>query len=192
MQTDRSLTSPRAIASIVLVSGLALAGCSSADAGRPAASADAPTSSTPPTSLNGSVKQGDGACEIVSDEVVSSVLGVDIVRREGKMISQGSTRGASCIKGLARSSDPSDFTFVSTSVTDEAGQGATMLDQAVSEVDATAVAGLGERAVFASSVGAVFIIAGDHLLTAQVTKAGKPGSLQDCEAVAEDMLGRLG
>jgi len=49
----------------------------------------------------------------------------------------------------------------------------------------------GGRAVFASAGGILYVVNSSKVTSIQVTNADKPGLLEDCTAVANDMLGRL-
>ena len=187
MHTHRRQNTPKRITVALIATVLMAAGCSSGAKAPAARSTPVASSTAPPDATQ---KPIGGACDIVSDEVVASVLGVKVVRREGKKATQGAARGNTCIKGLARSNDPANFTFVSAAVFDGAGQGGKYLDQALGQTGSRSVSGVGERAVFNPSLGTIFVLVGGDIV--QVTKASKPGTFEDCTAVAKDMLGRLG
>ena len=113
------------------------------------------------------------------------MLGVEIVRREGHGEPGGSS--VSCIKGKARAVEPSDFFYVSASVV--AG-GVALVDESAGEQGSQSVAGLGDRAVYVPSAGALFVADGGDAVQVQVVKAGVPGSQADCVTVAKDVLER--
>ncbi|KRC65603.1 hypothetical protein ASE12_13065 [Aeromicrobium sp. Root236] len=148
---------------------------------------DSATSSAPASAATTDAPAANAdACDMVSDDAVAVVLGVEVVRREPH--GKPGTASASCIKGLKRTSDPSGYTYVSVSVL--AGGGATLLDQLGNEGGSTPVDGLGDRAVFVPSAGGVFIADGADAVQVQVVKAGKPGSQKDCVTIAEDVMSR--
>lgn len=124
------------------------------------------------------------ACDIVSDEVVTEVLGIEVARREPNE----DQFGRSCIKGNERSGDPSQFTFVSVSVL--TGGGSTVVDQFRTEADAAPVEGLGDDAVFVPSAGVLVIVDGEDSIQVQVVEGGIPGTQEQAVTVAEDVLGR--
>jgi hypothetical protein len=130
-----------------------------------------------------SATSGD-TCSIVSDEVAAKVLGIKIVRREPT----GDPTGAfGCIKGTERVSDMTKVYYVSASVTPG---GAAFLDQATAQAESVSVPGLGDRAVFLTGLGALFVAVGTDMIYVQVVKAGVPSSQADAVTVAKDVLGR--
>jgi len=180
----------RGIALAIAVSATLLAsGCGSGggDDGKSTDSAAAgtdtlPASDTAPASesdSNGDLEEGGAGCDLISDEVAASVLGVDIVRREPQ--EDPTTGGVSCTKGNELG------TFVLISVTPG---GAALVDEASSEADSVAVPGVGDRAEYVADA-ALFIASGADLVTVQVSRGGVPGSLDDCLTVAEDVLSNL-
>ena len=183
------MTTPRKLAIATLATGLLLAGCGSGSADKPSTPNSAGESATPGAKSAEAAPASKGECDIVSDEVVTAVLGVKIVRREGKDIAgQGST----CIKGLARTSDPSGFTYASVGVYPSTRGGLNLFDQATAMAGSKAVSGVGDQAVFVSNLGTLFVINGKTATQVQVMKGGKTGNEQDCVTVAKDVLSRLG
>lgn len=186
------------VAGAALVGGLLTSGCGSgngraAGSTTTAASRDASEQSTTTTATDVSEpsaesdKASGAACDIVSDDVAARVLGVEIVRREGH--GEPGSPSVSCIKGKARAVDPSDFFYVSTSVVTG---GVALVDESAAEQGSQSVAGLGDRAVYLPSAGALFIADGGDAVQVQVVKAGVPGSQADCVTVAKDVLERRG
>ena len=173
-----------------LALAIATAGCGSGSGSGDDASATpdstSSASATPDAEASGAPKSDGGPCDLVSDEAVSGVLQVKVVRREPH--GTPGSPNVSCIKGVKRASDPSAFTYVSVAVL--AGAGGTLLDQVGSQEGGSVVSGLGDRAVYLPSAGGVFIADGADGLQVQVVKAGKPGSQQDCVAIAKDVLSR--
>ncbi len=135
---------------------------------------------------NGGSEEGGDGCDLISDEVAASVLGIDIVRREPN--EDATTGGVSCLKGTERVTDLTQAYYVSVSNTPG---GAAFLDQAIGEADYEPVSGVGDRAEFLASAGSLFIAAGADLVTVQVVEGGVPSSLDDCLTVAEEVLGNL-
>lgn len=183
----------RATLAAALITGVLAAGCGSDDGassassttgGSAGTSADS-TTTTAASDTDGSAEADSGACDIVSDEVVAEVLGVEIVRREGS--NDPASGGASCIKGTERQADLANAAYVSVGVVPG---GTALLDEAGAEEGSQPVAGLGDRAVYLPSAGALFIADGIDLVQVQVVKAGVPAGQQDCVTVANDVLSR--
>lgn len=137
--------------------------------------------------------QGDGGsdgggagCDLISDELAASVLGIDIVRREPH--EDATTGGVSCIKGTERVQDLSQASYVSISATPG---GAAFFDQTIEGAPTESVPGVGDRAEFLADAASLIIAAGEDLVTVQVVKGGVPSSLDDCLTVAEEVLGNL-
>ena len=172
----------------LLTAGIGVAGCgggSSADDAQP--KPGSASSSTPASATTDDEPATDGdACDMVSDDAVVGVLGVEVVRREPH--GKPGAASVSCIKGLKRAADPSGYTYVSVAVV--AGGGTTLLDQLGNEEGSSPVEGLGDQAVYVPSTGGVFIADGDDAVQVQVVKAGKPGSEKDCVTIAEDVMSR--
>ena len=135
---------------------------------------------------NGGSEEGGAGCDLISDEVAASVLGIDIVRREPN--EAATTGGVSCIKGTERAQDLSQVSYVSISATPG---GASFFDQTIEGAPTESVPGVGDRAEFLADAAALIIAAGADLVTVQVVKGGVPSSLDDCLTVAEEVLGNL-
>jgi len=195
LEIDRARPrSRRTVLAAVLLGGLLIAGCGSGDgtdAGSTATaegfedSADDDTTPTTTTADSGSEEASGDACDIVSDDVSAEVLGVEVVRREPH--GEPGSGSVSCIKGLERTDDPASFSYVSVAVVAGA---AALVDEASAEEGSQPVAGLGNRAVYVPSAGALFIADGADGVQVQVVKAGIRGSQQDCVTVANDVLGK--
>ncbi len=183
----------RAILGAALITGVLAAGCGSDDGASSASTTTAgstdtsgdSTTSTAASATDGSEEADGGACDIVSDEVAAEVLGVEIVRREGT--ADPASGGVGCIKGTERQVDLADGYYVSVSVVPG---GTTLVDEASAEEGSQPITGLGDRAVYLPSAGALFIADGTDAVSVQVVKAGVPASQQDCVTVAEDVLSR--
>ncbi len=135
---------------------------------------------------NGGSEEGGEGCDLISDEVAASVLGIDIVRREPN--EDATTGGVSCIKGTERVQDLSQASYVSISVTPG---GAAFFDLTIEGAPTESVPGVGDRAEFLADAASLIIAAGADLVTVQVVKGGVPSSLDDCLTVAEEVLGNL-
>lgn len=184
--TPRVVSRPaRAVVAAVLGAAL-LAACGSGGGEDPSPRSTSSGSAATPDGGDASKEPSGGACDLVSDDVAAAVLGVKIVRREAN--GEPGSPSVSCIKGLERSNDPSQFFYVSASVV--AGGGATIVDQAKNIEGNKPVAGLGDRALFVPSVGGLFIVDGADGVQVQVIKAGKPGSEAECVTAAKDLLSR--
>lgn len=162
----------------------------SAAAGTDTVAADDTATGTGDTATE---SQGDGGsdgggagCDLISDEVAASVLGIGIVRREPH--EDATTGGVSCIKGTERVQDLSQASYVSISVTPG---GAAFFDQTIEGAPTESVPGVGDRAEFLADAASLIIAAGADLVTVQVVKGGVPSSLDDCLTVAEEVLGNL-
>ncbi len=186
----------RPIVVAVLVTGLMAAGCSSGDGANSASSttttaatdpAGNSTTSTEPSDAGDSGTVSGEACDIVSDEVAARVLGIEIVRREGSGSSAEQSTG--CVKGTERQADLAEGFYVSVSVYPG---GSTLVDEASAEEGSKPVTGLGDRAVYVPSIGALLIADGTDAFQIQVVKAGVPGTEQDAVTVAEDVFARRG
>lgn len=183
---SRAISGPaRAVVAAVL-GGVLLSACGSGGGEDSSPKSTSSGSAATPDAGDASKAPSGGACDIISDDVASAVLGVKIVRREGN--GEPGSASVSCIKGLERSNDPKQFSYVSASVL--AGGGSTLVDQAKTIEGNRPVAGLGDRALFVPSVGGLFIVDGADGVQVQIVKAGKPGSEQDCVTVAKDLLSR--
>lgn len=177
----------RAVLAAVVISGLLAAGCGSdngSDAAPTATTASGDDSTSTTATADTAEPSGDG-CDIVSDEVVAEVLGVEIVRREAT--GDPGSASVSCLKGTERADDPADFFYVSVGIV--AG-GTALVDQSSAEQGSQTVDGLGDQAVYLPSAGALFIADGTDLVQVQVVQAGVPGSQEDCVTVANDVLDR--
>ncbi|MBA3338651.1 MAG: hypothetical protein H0T54_02685 [Geodermatophilaceae bacterium] len=180
-----------------LVVGLLLAGCGS---GKQATSTDATAGGSDTSADNSTVTDttdatdpadetggsgGDG-CDLISDDLVTQVLGIEVVRREAN--TDATTGGVSCIKGTERVTDLTQSSYVSVSRTPG---GAAFFDQTIEGAPTEPVPGVADRAEFLAAAASLIIAAGEDLVTVQVVKAGVPSSLDDCLAVAEEVLGNL-
>ncbi len=131
-----------------------------------------------------SATTGGDACDIVSDEVVTQVLGMaDIPRREANGV-VGETY--SCIKGSERTDDLTTASYVSVAFIPG---GSAIVDQFAGEAGSVDVPGLGDQAVFVPSAGSLSIAEGSDSYQIQVVKLGRPSNQADAVAVAEDVLG---
>ncbi len=183
------------IVALALLAGSVLAsGCGSDDdAADPdetttTASTGDETTSTMPTDAGAGDDTGSGdGCDLVSDAVVSQVLGIDVDRREPHEDKANKIVG--CIKGTVRQEDPADSSYVSVAVY-PASAGAALLG-AAQEEGATSVDGLGEEAAFLETAGFLLVLDGESALQVQVVKDGVPSGLEDAETVAHDVLDRL-
>jgi hypothetical protein len=128
---------------------------------------------------------GEG-CDLLTDDEVKAVIGVDITRREA---SAKSTASFGCVKGNDRSNDLTKGAFVSFSVFTTGG--AALLDQLAAEAGTEQVSGLGDRALYQSAQGFVFIAKGDKVLSVQVFKFGKSGSRDEVLGLARKALDRV-
>lgn len=140
------------------------------------------------TSADGGPPQNKGgeACDVLSDDVVSHVLGVKIVRREP--VGDPGTQRYSCLKGASRSDDPTKFTYVSVGVT--AGTGPALLDALRSQEGSQPVGGIGDDAAYLPSAGLLVVSVAGDAVQAQIVKGGVPGSLADAKTVLLDVLDR--
>jgi hypothetical protein len=113
------------------------------------------------------------------------VIGAPVTRNE-----PATTAGAiGCVKGTDRNADVAKAAFVSFS--DFTSGGDALLDQFGSQADAEQVPGLGDRAVFEASAGAVFFSAKGKVASVQVFKFGQVGSRDEVIALAKLLLSRL-
>lgn len=178
----------------VLATAIGSAGCGSQSKADTPSAGKSGSSSTPgpssPTSATPTADKSDGsqpdACDMVSDDVAASVLGIKIVRREPH--SEPGTQSVSCIKGLPRASDPKDFTFVSVALISGGG---TAMSGELAQAGGREVSGLGDRARFLPDVGAIYVVKGADLVSAQVTKGGRPGTQEQSTRVMQDVLSRM-
>jgi len=185
MSTPGAQQRARRLVGLALVCVIVASGCGSdpesGDDASPKPSttaSEAPAGSTPE-------EESNGPCDLVSDDVVVDVLGVEIERREPHE-KEGST---TCIKGTKRSSEMESNSFVNVNVF--SGQGAKQLaNQADVEEGSKQVSGLGDRAFFLPNAGALFVVDGDEVVNVQVVKEGKPSTQADCVTVAKDVLSR--
>jgi hypothetical protein len=186
---------------LAVTTGLLISGCGSGDDSSDASGAEPTETSSGPSPLvttsapanqtteDSRPGEADGdTCDIVSDEVASEVLGIEIERREPHTDATG--KSLSCIKGTKRVTDMSEAYYVSVSILPAAGS--ILLDQASSQADSVPVSGLGDEAVYLSSLGALLITESGDGIQVQVVKAGKPAEQQDAVTVAEDVLDRRG
>lgn len=127
-------------------------------------------------------ESGD-TCDIVSDEVVAGVLGVEVERREP--FSEPESQTVGCKKGPELGDVP---TFVNVYVI--SGGAAVGFEEFGADGSEEPVDGLGDRAI--SLPGVVFVAVGADVVSVQVFKAGQPGSREDLITVANDVIGRLG
>lgn len=186
------------LAASLAVIALVATGCGSADKSNEAESGPSEHSAMPsvsgatpvtaPQAPRSEGGTGDSACDIVSDDVVSEVLGIAIERREPHAAATG--KGLSCVKGTERVTDLSQASYVSVSIIP--GAGAMLLDQARAQAGSVPVRGLGYEALYLSGLGALLFADGADGVQIQVVKAGKPGEQRDAVAVAEDVVDRLG
>jgi len=190
---------PRVVALILLTGAVLASGCSSGDddaapdattttapADRAAGDATTTTTTTGGDGADDDSPSGDG-CDLVSDEVASAVLGIDIDRREPHEDAAG--QSVSCIKGTERQADVTQASYVSVSVY-PASVGAALMEGAVDE-GATSVEGLGDEAAFLATAGLLIVLYGDDAVHVQVVKNGVPAGLDDATTVAADVLDRL-
>jgi hypothetical protein len=179
----RRYTSGLALALVIVTAGC---GSGSGSGGDASATGTASESATPDAKASEAPKSDGAPCDLVSDEAVTAVLQVKIVRREphGKTGSPS----VSCVKGLKRTNDPGKFSYVSVAVV--GGGAEVLLDQVDAKAGSSPVGGLADRAIYLSSAGALFIADGDDAVQVQVVKAGQPGSRTDCVAIAKDVLSR--
>ncbi|MBA2280331.1 MAG: hypothetical protein H0W25_03720 [Acidimicrobiia bacterium] len=147
--------------------------------------AEPPTTTTTTDATPTTTTTGGDACDILSDDVVTAVLGVDIVRREPT--TDGSSR--SCLKGLDRTDDPANFFYVNVAVIP--GAGSMLVDQFAAEPAAVPIEGLGDQAVYVPDVGGIFMVVGADAVQVQVVQGGVPGNQEDCVTVAEDVLANI-
>jgi hypothetical protein len=183
---------------LAISTGLLISGCGPDDesseasdtetSSGPSASVTTSAPATQTTDDGGESDADSDSCDIVSDEVASEVLGIEIERREPHTDATG--KNLSCIKGTKRVTDMSKAYFVSVSILPAAGS--LLFDQASSQAGSVPVSGLGDEAVYLSNIGAVLITDGGDGIQVQVVKAGKPAGQQDAVAVAEDVLDRRG
>jgi hypothetical protein len=173
---------------LAVAAGIVATGCGSSTAsdGHAGSTPDGSTSATPSSKASDKPASDGGPCDLVSDDAVTAVLHIAIVRREPH--GEAGSPSVSCIKGAKRANDPSRFSYVSVAVV--GGGGVTLLDQFKSQAGSTPVAGLGDRAIYVPGVGGVFIADGDDALQVQIVKGGKPGSRADCVTIAKDVLSR--
>ena len=189
------------MAGLILLTGAVLAsGCSSGDDG---AEPDGTTTTTEATSepvddgttTTAPVDDGDAedptaggdGCDLISDDVASAVLGIEIERREPH--EDEASKGVSCIKGTERQADVTTASYVSVARYPAAG-GAVLIEQATAE-GATSVDGLGDEAVFLASAGLLLVLDGDDTVQVQVVKDGVPSGIDDATTVAGDVLDHL-
>jgi hypothetical protein len=169
---------------------IATAGCGSGSGSGGDASATpastASDSATPDAKASEAPKSDSGPCDLVSDQAVTAVLQVKIVRREPH--GKAGSASVSCIKGVNRTNDPSKFSYVSVGVV--GGGAEVLLDQVDGKAGSSPVGGLADRAIYLRNAGALFIADGDDAVQVQVVKGGKPGSQQDCVTIAKDVLSR--
>ncbi len=186
----------RGLAASIAAATLILAGCgggSNDAATSPSTAASDPDTSSSSTGDSATettaadVPESGDNCDIVSDEVVAEVLGVEVERREPSSQPEAQTVG--CTKGPELGDVP---TFVSVYVVsggapgfEEFTAGGAEGSEGLEPVD-----GLGDRAI--SMPGAVVVAVGTDIVSVQVFKAGQPGSREDLITVANDVIGRLG
>lgn len=168
----------------VLTAGCGQGGGEAADTSPTAASPDDTSTATTAAAEADLEEPASDVCDIVSDEVVTDVLGIEIVRREpnGQV---GSTFG--CTKGAGRADEPEDFSYVSASLLEG---GAGLVDQLGSVPRSEPVAGLGDSATYAPSLGTLLIADGPDAIQVQVIHGREPGSMVDCTTIANDVLDR--
>jgi hypothetical protein len=111
---------------------------------------------------------------------------VEITRREA---SAKTAASFGCVKGNDRTDDLSKGAFVSFSVFTTGG--AALLDQLAAEAGTEQISGLGDRAMFQSAQGFVFIAKGDNVLSVQVFKFGQKGSRDEVIGLARIALSRV-
>lgn len=178
-------------AAVALVLGLAACGGSDDGAAKkdpPGTAQDVTTTTAPDdngSAADGTVQEASSeACDIVSDEVVTQVLGTDDIPRREPSGVVGETY--SCIKGSERTDDLTTAAYVNVSFLKG---GASIVDQFAAEAESVEVTGFGDRAVFVPSAGALSVAVGSDSYQIQVVKAGRPSDQADAEAVAKDVLG---
>jgi len=195
MQNHRPSSSRRrrVAAAVALGAALGLGACGgddATDASEDPPSDDSSTTDTTAPADGGDSDDGedpeegsDDPCDIVSDEVVSDILGVEIARREPATDANGS----GCIKGTERMPDPRDGAYVSASFVTG---GAAIVDSFSAQEGSEAVSGLGDRAVYVPNVGSLTVALGDDALQIQVYKEGVPGTQDEVVRVANAVLDR--
>lgn len=176
---------------LAVTTGLLVGGCRSGDDSRDVPRTGSSITSRSPSQTaddSGLHEAGSDTCDIVSDEVTSEVLGIEVERREPHMDASGKV--LSCIKGTKRVTDMSMAYYVSVSIIPTAGS--MLLDRASSQAGGVPVSGLGDEAVYLSGLGTLLVTDGGDGVQIQVVKAGRPGEQQDVVTVAEDVLDRRG
>jgi hypothetical protein len=149
-------------------------------------SSSASASSSSSSSSSAAASSSSDGCDLLSDDEVKSVIGVDITRREAS----AQTAGAfGCVKGNDRSTDLSTAAFVSFSVFTTGGSA--LLDQLGAEAGTEQISGLGDRALFQAAQGFVFIAKGGKVLSVQVFKFGQKGSRDEVIGLARIALTRV-
>ena len=186
MSTPGAQQRVRRLVGLALACGLVVSGCGSDPESQDGASPKpSTTASEAEAGTTPEEESNSGPCDLVSDDVVVDVLGVEIERREPHE-KEGST---TCIKGTKRSSEMESNSFVNVNVF--SGQGAKQLaNQADVEEGSKQVSGMGDRAFFLPNAGALFVVDGDEVVNVQVVKEGKPSIQEDCVTVAKDVLSR--
>ncbi|MEY2420111.1 MAG: hypothetical protein QOI95_178 [Acidimicrobiaceae bacterium] len=174
----------RALAPIVcLVAVLAACGGSGSTAASTASGSGASPSSSSagvaPSSSN------DDGCGLLTDDEVKAVIGVPVTRREA---SAKTAASFGCVKGTDRTADVANGAFVSFSVFTQGG--AALLDQLAGEADTEQISGLGDRALFKTAEGFVFVAKGDKVISVQVFKFGQRGTRDEVLGLARLAVGR--
>ncbi len=190
------LRTTKAALAVALVGGLLTVGCASGDDEASTTTTETSdttgdateSTATTETSDSGASEEASGDnCDIVSDEVVSELLGIEIERREP--VGEPGAQSYSCLKGSERSDDPADFNYVSVGVT--SGVGAVLLDEFRAQEGAQPVDGLGDDALFLPSAGVLVVSLGGDAVQVQVVKNGVPAGLDDARVAMADVLDRL-
>ena len=117
------------------------------------------------------------------------MLGVEVARTEPHSTTGGAE---SCIKGTVRQTDITKGAFVSFSTFPAGGPMASFDKVKASLPGSKVLSGLGDHALYASSVGAVYGFLGPNVFMVQVYKHGTRGTEADTVTMAKAMLGRLG
>jgi len=126
-------------------------------------------------------------CSKISDAEAKAVLGVEISRTE-----PGAGAAQSCIKGTQRQTDLTKSAYVSFSTFPAAGPMASFDKVKGALPGSKAVSGIGDQALYSSSVGAVFAFLGGKVVQVQVVKAGRPAGEADAVTMAKALVARLG
>ena len=186
----------RLLAVLAVIAMCVLAACGGGggddDAADPPSGDDGTTVTTAADDEDGVADEGDdgeddedtgGPCDMVSDEVVAEVLGIEVVRREPH--EEGPS--VSCIKGTERLDDVQQGSFVSVG---RIADGAALVDAFSAEAGSVSV-DLGDRAVYVPSAGVLSVALGEDVLQVQVFKQGTMGTQDEVVTVAEDVISRL-